>query len=205
MFTRLFASVALILACSSLRAQATYTAERAARQQVAISVGGSITRKISNNGLTYDPTSAGLAEGSYRFYFKHWLGAQADYDYFHNSQKFATSTPASAFRLKSDVHTLTGGAVINLPNPLTKRFTSFLYVGGGEMFFVQPNATSFESQMVPVITFGGGVDVPFSRHIALRLQGKNYLYKAPEFGTGAPKLDKYAQTLVPTAGVVFSF
>jgi hypothetical protein len=73
------------------------------------------------------------------------------------------------------------------------------------MFFVQPNATSFESQMAPVIAFGGGIDVPFSRHIALRLQGKNYLYKAPDFGAGAPKLDKCVQTLVPTAGVVFSF
>jgi len=203
MLNKLLACTILILSCSSLRAQATYTAERAARQQVAFTVGGSITRKITNNGVTYDPTSAGLAEGSYRFNFNRWLGAEADYDYFHNSQKFLTST--STFRLKSDVHTVTGGAVINLPNPLTKRIQSFLYVGGGEMFFVQPNATSFESQMVPVIAFGGGMDVPFSRHIALRLQGKNYLYKAPDFGTGAPKLDKYAQTLVPAAGVVFSF
>jgi hypothetical protein len=131
------------------------------------------------------------------------VGVEADYDYFRNSQKFSTST--TSFRLKSDIHTLTGGAVINLPNPLTKRFNSFLYVGGGEMFFVQPNATSFASQMVPVIAFGGGVDVPFSRHLALRLQGKNYLYKAPDFGTSAPTLNKHVQTLVPTAGVVFSF
>jgi opacity protein-like surface antigen len=203
MSNKLFACALLILACSSLQAQATYAAEHTARQQVAVSVGGSITRKITNNGLTYDPTSAGLAEGSYRFNLSHWLGVEADYDYFHNSQKYLT--PTSTFRLKSDVHTLTGSAVINLPNPLTKRFQSFLYVGGGEMFFVQPNATSFESQMAPVIAFGGGIDVPFSRHIALRLQGKNYLYKAPDFGAGAPKLDKCVQTLVPTAGVVFSF
>lgn len=203
MLSKLFACALLILACSSLRAQAIYTAERAARQQVAVSVGGSITKKVSDDGLTYDPTSAGLAEGSYRFYFKRWLGVEADYDYFHNSQKYLT--PTSTFRLKSDVHTLTGGAVLNLPNPLTKRIQSFLFVGGGAMFFVQPNATSFESQWVPMIAFGGGVDVPFSRHVALRLQGKNYLYKAPDFGAGAPKLDKYAQTLVPTAGVVFSF
>lgn len=197
------ASMALFLFSSVAHAQATYTAERPARQQLAVSVGGSITRKITSGGLTYDPTSAGLAEGSYRFNFNHWFGVEADYDYFRNSQKFLTAT--STFRLKSDVHTLTGGAVINLPNPLTKRFNSFLYVGGGEMFFVQPNATSFESQMAPVIAFGGGMDVPFSRHIALRLQGKNYLYKAPVFGATGPKLDKYAQTLVPTAGVVFSF
>ncbi|ADV83608.1 outer membrane protein [Terriglobus saanensis] len=203
MLNKLFAFVALTLSCSAVQAQATYAAERLARQQMAVSVGGSITRKITHDGLTYDPTSAGLAEGSYRFNFNHWIGVEADYDYFRNSQKFLTTT--STFRLKSDVHTLTGGAVINLPNPLTKRFNSFLYVGGGEMFFVQPNATSFESQMASVIAFGGGVDVPFSRHLALRLQGKNYLYKAPDFGSGAPKLDKYAQTLVPTAGVVFSF
>ncbi|MEZ2346429.1 outer membrane protein [Terriglobus sp. RCC_193] len=203
MQNKLLASIAIFLFSSALHGQATYTAERAARQQIAVSVGGSITRKITSNGLTYDPTSAGLAEGSYRFNFNHWLGVEADYDYFRNSQKFLTST--STFRLKSDVHTLTGGAVINLPNPLTRRFNSFLYVGGGEMFFVQPNATSFESQMAPVIAFGGGIDVPMSRHLALRLQGKNYLYKAPAFGSGSPKLDKYAQTLVPTAGVVFNF
>lgn len=203
MLSKRFAVFGLCLLTTAMHAQATYTAERAARQQIAISVGGSITRKITSNGLTYDPTSAGLAEGSYRFNFNHWFGAEADYDYFHNSQKFLTTT--TAFRLKSDVHTLTGGAVINLPNPITKRFNSFLYVGGGEMFFVQSNATSFESQMVPVIAFGGGVDIPLSRHVAFRLQAKNYLYKAPAFGSSVPKLDKYAQTLAPTGGVVFNF
>jgi hypothetical protein len=166
MLNKFLACTTLILSCSSLRAQAIYSGEHTTRQQVTITVGGSVTRKITNDGVTYDPTSAGLAEGNYRFNFNHWLGVEADYDYFHNSQKFSTAT--SAFRLKSDVHTVTGGAVINLPNPLTKRVRSFLYAGGGEMFFIQPNATTFESQMVPVIAFGGGVDVPFSRHIALR-------------------------------------
>ena len=185
------------------RAQAIPTAERLGRHQIAIGIGGSITRKVTDNGLTYDPTSAGLAEGAYRFTFSRWFGVEADYDYFHNSQKFYTA--ATTFRLKSDVHTITGGAVINLPNPLTKRMKSFLYVGGGEMFFVQPNATSFESQQTNVIAFGGGADIPFSRHIALRLQGKNYLYKAPDFGTTSLKLNKYVQTLVPTAGIAYTF
>lgn len=203
MLNRLFACIILVFFYASLRAQASFAGEHAARQQLAITVGGSITRKITNNGVTYDPTSAGLAEGSYRFNFNRWLGVEADYDYFHNSQKFLTST--SAFRLKSDVHTVTSGAVVYLPNLLTKHFQSSLYVGGGEMFFIQPHATSFKSQMVPVIAFGGGVDVPLSRHLALRFQAKNYLHKAPDFGAGAPKLEKYAQTLVPTAGVAFRF
>src|ERR1700733_1205984 len=106
MQNKLLASIAIFLFASAVHGQATYTAERAPRQQIAVSVGGSITRKITSNGLTYNPTSAGLAEGSYRFNFNRWLGVEADYDYFRNSQKFLTST--NTIRLKSDVHTLTG-------------------------------------------------------------------------------------------------
>ncbi|NYF78587.1 outer membrane protein [Granulicella arctica] len=189
--------------CHFAGAQAIETATRTPRQQVSVQLGADFTRKVTDAGITYKPTSSGAAEVGYRFNINRWLGAEGDFDFFRDSQKFILSSTTAS--LKTNVSVATGSVVINLPNPITKRFKSFATVGGGAMIF-NPTGTDFTAvQSRNVIAFGGGADFPVTRHIAIRGQAKTFLYKAPDFKMSDLHTSKYVQTMVPSVGLVFSF
>ena len=157
--------------------QALPTANSFSRQQVTIAVGGSFTRKVTDNGIVFDPTSALDGSVGYRFNLTRWLGVEGDYDFFRNRQKYISST--SVAQLPTDVHVATGAIVLNIPNSLTKRFTSFFSAGGSELLFYPRDTDAFDRQLKNAVMIGGGVDMPISRHIAIRLQDRTFLYKEP--------------------------
>lgn len=173
------------------------------RQQVTVAASGSFTRKVTDDGIAFDPTSALDGSVGYRFNITRWLGIEGDYDFFRNSQKYISST--STAQLPTDVHVATGAIVINIPNPLTKRFTSFFSAGGSEMLFYPRNTDAFDRQLKNAVMIGGGIDLPVSRHFAIRVQDKTFLYKAPDFKIADLHTNKYVQTMIPSAGIVFKF
>jgi hypothetical protein len=173
------------------------------RHQVTVQGGVTFTRKVTDSGITYKPTSSGTGLVGYRFNINRWLGVEGDYDFFRNSQKFIISS--TSISLKTNVNVATGSAVINIPNPMTKRFKSYASIGGGAMIF-HPTGTDITTlQTRNVIVFGGGVDFPVAPHIAIRGQAKTLMYKAPDFATNNLRTSKYVQTMIPSVGVVFSF
>ncbi len=189
--------------CNFASAQVVEATKSFARQQVTLQGSGVFTRKVTDSGVTYKPTSSVGVLAGYRFNINRWLGVEGDFDGFRNSQKFLTSTSTS--RLKANVYAATGSAVISLPNPLTKKFQSFVSIGGGALLF-DPQDTSFvPRQTRSVIAFGGGVDIPVSRRIAIRAQAKTFMYKAPDFEVSSLRTDKYVQTMIPSVGIVYRF
>ena len=189
--------------CGFAYAQAVPSTTSFARQQVTIDAGGSFTRKVTDSGITFDPTSAIDGTVGYRFYINRWLGVEGDYDLFRNSQKYISST--STTRVPTNVGAATAAVVVNIPNPLTKRFTSFISAGASEMLFYQHDTPGIDRQLKNAIMIGGGVDFPVSRHIAIRVQDKSFLYKAPDFKVADLHTNKYVETMIPSAGLVFSF
>ena len=189
--------------CSFAAAQATETATRVPRHQVAVQAGGEFTRKVVDSGITYKPTSSGAGLVGYRFNINRWLGVEGEYDFFRNTQKFSVSS--SSVSLRTNVHAATGAAVINLPNPLTKRVRSYAFVGGGALLYDPRDTDLIYRQFTNVIVFGGGVDIPIARHLAVRGQAKTFMYKAPDFTMTNLRTSKYVQTMVPSVGLVFSF
>jgi hypothetical protein len=190
--------------CNFSAAQATETAIRRTRHQVSVQAGAEFTRKVTDSsGITYKPTSSGVGLIGYRFNINRWLGVEGDYDFFRNSQKFITS--GSSISLKTNVNIATGSAVINLPNPLTKRMKSYALVGGGAMLFNLRGTDFTSGQTRNVIVFGGGVDIPVTRYISIRGQAKTFMYKAPDFTDNNLRTSKYVQTMVPSVGLVFNF
>ncbi len=73
------------------------------------------------------------------------------------------------------------------------------------MIFNPPGTDLPALQTRNVIVFGGGVDFPIARHIAIRGQGKTLMYKVPDFTMTSLRTSKYGQTMVPSVGVVFDF
>jgi opacity protein-like surface antigen len=56
-----------------------------------------------------------------------------------------------------------------------------------------------------VFVYGGGLDVPMAKHIALRAQYRGFVYKTPDFETASLQVDKYTHSAVLSAGLVFTF
>lgn len=190
------------LSCGIAAAQADPTALIKPSSQITVQGGGIFTRAVTDSGVRYKPTSAGSFGAGYRFYVIRWLGVEGDFDYFRNSQKYTTST--LTYAQKTNVAAVSGGAVFNIPNPMTKKFESFFMVGGGALIF-HPEGTDSNFETKNAIVFGGGIDVPVSRHLALRAQSKTFLYKAPDFGLTELKVNKFSQAMIPSAGIVYKF
>jgi len=200
----IFGGIIFIAAlCNFAAAQAVETARHATRHQVTIQAGATFTRKVTDSGITYQPTSSGAGLVGYRYNINRWLGVEGDYDFFRNSQKFIISS--SSISLKTNVNVATGSAVINLPNPITKRFKSYASIGGGGNDFPPNGHRYYGSANQECDRVWRWVDFPVAPHIAIRGQAKTLMYKAPDFTTSNLKTSKYVQTMIPSVGVVFSF
>lgn len=99
----------------------------------------------------------------------------------------------------------TAAVVISIPNPVAKRFTSFFSAGVSEMLLYPRDTAGFDRQPKNAITIGGGIDVPISIQLAIRVQDKAPLYKTPDFKVATLHTNKYVETMIPTAGLVFNF
>lgn len=175
-----------------------------ARQQLSVLVGADLAlQKIKADGVTYQPSKSGAISGSYRFNLRPWIGAEADYDFFRNNQRYTVAGVTSYYPV--NVHVATANAVFQFKNPMTKRLRSFVSVGGGEMLFEPRVADAFDHQQRTVISIGGGNDLLLSQHLSLRLRTNGYVYKAPDFGQSQLKINKYSEVFIPSVGVVYNF
>jgi hypothetical protein len=53
--------------------------------------------------------------------------------------------------------------------------------------------------------YGSGANVPLMKHVALRAQYREFVYKVPDFNVNQFKADKFTHAAVPSAGFVFTF
>jgi hypothetical protein len=175
------------------------------RNEVTVQGSGFFQKQTTNGGITNKPTNSGGVTAGYRFNLKNWLVVEGDYDYFRNHETFLSSS-GSTF-LPMNVHAATGTAIVKLPSfnmPAGKLVSPFVLAGGGAMFF-DPRRGSVSEQTRGAFVYGGGVDVPMSRHFLLRAQYRGFVYKIPDFEMTSLKIDKYTHSAVPSLGLVFTF
>jgi len=175
------------------------------RHEVTVQGSGFFNKQTTDGGITNEPTNSGGVMAGYRLNLKNWLAVEGDYDYFRNSQKFLTSSGTTFIPM--NVHAATGTAIVKLPSfkmPAVKIVSPFVLAGGGAMFF-DPRGGSVSEQTRGAFVYGGGVDVPMSKHFLLRSQYRGFVYKTPDFEMASLKVDKYTHSAVPSAGLVFTF
>ena len=73
------------------------------------------------------------------------------------------------------------------------------------MFFDPRSGSASTEQTRGAFVYGGGVDVPVSKHFFVRAQYRGFVYKTPDFDQASLKVDKYTHSAVPSAGLVFTF
>jgi len=180
------------------------------RNEVTVQGSGFFNKQTTGSGITNEPTNSGGVMAGYRFNLKNWLAVEGDYDYFRNGQKFLTSSGTTFIPM--NVHAATGTAIVKLPSfkmpskiPGVKVVSPFVLAGGGAMFFDPRGGSRSNQQTRGAFVYGGGFDVPMSKHFLLRAQYRGFVYKTPDFEVTSLKVDKYTHSAVPSAGVVFTF
>jgi len=176
------------------------------RHEVTVQGSGFFKKQTTAGGITDEPTNSGGVMAGYRFNLKNWLAVEGDYDYFRNDQKFLASSGTTFIPM--NVHAATGTAIVKLPSfkvPAVKIVAPFVLAGGGAMFFDPRGGSVSREQTRGTFVYGGGVDVPMSKHFLVRAQYRGFIYKTPDFEMTSLKLDKYTHSAVPSAGLVFTF
>ncbi|MFZ0859185.1 MAG: outer membrane beta-barrel protein [Candidatus Sulfotelmatobacter sp.] len=176
------------------------------RNEVTVQGSGFFQKQTTNGGITNGPTNSGGVMAGYRFNLRNWLAVEGDYDYFRNHENFLSSSGTTFIPM--NVHAVTGTAVVKLPSfkmPGVKIVSPFVLAGGGAMFFDPRGGSINREQTRSTFVYGGGVDVPMSKHFLLRAQYRGFVYKTPDFEMTSLKVGKYTHAAVPSAGLVFTF
>ena len=100
------------------------------RSEISIQGTGFFTNDTQGNGVQDHTTDTGGFLIGYRYNFNRWLAAEANYGYDRNTQVYFGSTPA---RVQSDIHQITGAAVVKLPG--FARIQPYALAGGGALVF----------------------------------------------------------------------
>jgi opacity protein-like surface antigen len=176
------------------------------RNEVTVQGSGFFQKQTTNGGITNEATNSGGVMAGYRFNLKSWLAVEGDYDYFRNHETFRSSSGTTFIPM--NVHAATGMAIVKLPSfnmPAVKVVSPFVLAGGGALFFDPRSGPVSEEQTRGAFIYGGGVDVPMSKHFLLRAQYRGFVYKIPDFEMASLKVDKYTHSAVPSVGLVFRF
>jgi opacity protein-like surface antigen len=175
------------------------------RSEVSVQGTGFFTKDSNGNGIKNKATETGGVLVGYRYNITRWLAAEANYGYDRNTQSYIGSTSA---RAQSNIHQITGSAVVKLPG--FARIQPFALVGGGGLIFdPTDNAggtfAGATSQAKGTFLYGGGADYAFTRHLSLRAEYRGFVYKAPNFNLASLNADTWTHIAQPSAGIVYRF
>lgn len=197
----LFAGVASILLF-------TITAlAQESRNEVSVEGTGFFTKDSSGRGISRTTTNTGGFTAGYRYHINRWLSAEGNYGFDRNTQRYFSGLGQS--RIQSDVHTVSGDLVVNLPFSIA-RFRPYVLGGGGALIF---HPTGNSGGFVPgaategkgAFLYGGGADYDLTRHFSMRAEYRGFVYKDPDFGVRSLKTDSWTHAAQPAAGIVYRF
>ena len=177
------------------------------RNEVSVQGAGFFTKDSQGNGLTQHSTDAGGLLLSYRYHINRWLAADASYGYARNTQQnFSSGGPLD---VQANVHQATGALVVTVPRKVF-RLNPYVLAGAGALVF-DPTGNSggfvagASNQTKPAFVYGGGADYDLTRHLALRVEYRGFVYDRPDFGLAALHSGSTTHTAQPSAGIVIHF
>lgn len=131
--------------------------------------------------------------------------AEGNYGYDRNTEMYFG---AGSARIQSNIHQITGSAVVKLPT--FARLQPYVLGGGGALVF-DPTGNAGGTfagatrETKGAFVYGSGADYAFTKHIALRAEDRGYVYKAPYFNLTSLNTNAWTNIAQPSAGIVFRF
>lgn len=196
--TGMVVGVALLLSMAAAVAQEQ-------RSEVSVQGTGFFTKDTDGNGVQQRATETGGFLLGYRYNINRWLSAEANYGYDRNTQIYFGG---GAARVQSNIHQITGSAVVKLPS--FARLQPYALAGGGGLVFDPTGNAGGSFAGASRVTqgafvYGVGGDYAFTRHVSLRAEYRGYVYKAPDFNLASLNTNTWTHAAVPSAGIVFHF
>lgn len=177
------------------------------RQEVSAQGTGFFTKDSTGNGIFQHSTDTGGFVVSYRYHFNDWLAADASYGYVRNTQQSFLSSSVS--NVQADVHQATGALVVTVPHDFFSLHPYVLAGAGALVFDPTANAGGFvrgaTTEARATFVYGGGADWNLTRHLALRVEYRGFVYERPDFNLEALHSGAVTHTAQPSAGIVFRF
>jgi hypothetical protein len=193
------------------------------RFDVSLNGGAAFTKQSQGNGTTLTPTNSLniLVTGRYRFSARSSI--EVNYSHTSNSQIYFASP--LTYRINNSIGEYSGAYVFSFMQ--SARIEPFVFAGAAALVFYPSYDTNTingvlttipaSQQTRPAFLYGGGLDyrifsrLPFIRrssvsdHLALRLQYRGLLYKAPDFKVQNLFTGDRGHMAEPMIGVVVKF
>jgi opacity protein-like surface antigen len=185
------------------------TAAGAAQEQkseIGLQGTGFFTKDGNGNGVYQRGSDSGGLLVNYRYHLNRWLAAEASYGWDRNTQSYFAE---GGSHLQTDIHQATGGLIFSLPQTARFRMNPYVLAEGGALVFRPTQNAAFltggSTQARGTFVYGGGVNVPLSKHFSARAEYRGLVYQAPDFGLRSLRTDTWTHTAQPSLGVVFRF
>lgn len=175
------------------------------RSEISVQGTGFFTKDTEGNGIRNQVTNTGGFLLGYRYNINRWLAGEANYGYDRNTQTYFGS---GLGRVQSNIHQVTGEAVVKLPSFF--RLQPYALAGGGALMFdptgnAGGSVTGASWQARGAFVYGAGADYALTKHFSVRAEYRGFVYKAPDFNQASLNTNAWTHTAQPSAGIVFRF
>jgi outer membrane immunogenic protein len=181
------------------------------RSDLSISVSGDFTSESSGNNVNQTSSNSLGGLATYRFRIGKLSSVEASYGLTRNTQYYAASSVLTGeptfFSIQTNISEATADYVVTPWK--SGRVSPFLLAGAGALIF-NPTGNTYgttvsATEIKGAISYGGGVDYRILRNIALRLQYRGLIYKAPDFYVAGLSTGTVSNLAEPSVGLVFRF
>jgi hypothetical protein len=193
------------------------------RFDVSLGAAAVFNRTSTGNGTTLSPTNSGAVLVTARYRFSERSSVELNYAHTANSQIYFAAP--LTYRISNTISEYSAAYVFSFLQ--SERAEPFVFGGAGAVrFYPSYNGDTINGvltnipasrQTKPAFLYGGGIDyrifsaVPFVRrssltgHLALRLQFRGLVYKAPDFKVQNLFTGDRGHMMEPSAGIVVKF
>lgn len=190
------------------------------RYDIGLNAGAVFSKQSSGNGTTLAPTKAGAFIATARVRFSPRSSVEVNYARVKNSQMYVS---VADYRIQCLISEFTGAYVFSFLQ--SDKLEPFVFGGGGVLVF-NPSITQIDTipssigarrQTKPAFLYGAGVDYKvfsilpiiskssLSSKVALRLQYRGLVYKAPGFDVQNLFTGADGHMAEPSVGLVVKF
>ena len=171
------------------------------RSEVTVQGMGSFVKETTQSGVQQKATKSGGVLAGYRFYFTKHIGAEVNYGYTLNTQKYRLTT--GTMGINSYSHETTAALVYSVP---FKRFSVFGLAGAGAVVFDPKNVSGVDYQARAAFVYGGGADYNLTHRLFVRAEYRGLIYNSPTYNiAGLSNTDRTTHRAEPSIGLGFRF
>jgi outer membrane immunogenic protein len=205
----MFKAAATVLASLCLFTPAAWS--QANRSDLSVSVTGDFGSQSQGNNVIQNPSNSLGFLGTYRFKLSRLNSVEVNYGLTRDSQYYAVRSVYTGeqtfFSIQTNISEATADYVFTPWK--SGRLSPFLLGGVGVLIF-NPTGNSYgttasDAEIKGALSYGGGADYRILRNLALRLQVRGLVYKAPDFYVTGLTTGQVGNLAEPSLGLVFHF